>query len=121
MSSDTPYQVTFYTTRRGQSLLDEFLDELPESHLGKVYRWIRLLEQYGPNLPRPYADVLDGPIRELRVRYGHNQYRFFYFFHGKAIIMTHGIMKKTGSVPVGNIEQAKRYRQDWIERDAPEV
>jgi len=113
---ERPYKAEFYTTRRGESLVDEFLDELPESHQGKTHQWMKLLEEHGPNLPRPYADVLEGPIRELRVQYGNRKYRFLYFFHGKAIIFTHGILKKTGPVPPGEIEQAKRCMADWLQR-----
>lgn len=113
---DKPYKAEFYTTPRGESLFDEFVDELPEKHQGKIDQWVSLLEQYGPDLPRPYADVLDGPIRELRVQFGNYKYRFLYFIHGKVIVITHGILKKTGPVPVEEIDRAKRYRQDWLDR-----
>lgn len=71
----------------------------------------------GPNLPRPYADIVRGKIRELRVSFGSNEYRFLYFFFGKRIIITHGFLKKTDRVPEGEIERAERIMQDFLERN----
>src|SRR5437016_14626255 len=90
------YSLEFYTTHRGESLVDEFLDKLPLRHRTKILQWFEKLTEYGPNLPRPYADVLDGAIRELRIQFGHHHYRFLYFFHFKNIVLTHGFLKKTG-------------------------
>ena len=68
----------------------------------------------GPNLKRPYADVLSHGIRELRVVFGSNQYRGLYcFFHRDFIIVTHGFMKKSDAVPIGEIERALLYKRDF--------
>lgn len=109
-----PYKVEFYTTARGHCPVDEFLDALPTKHRAKVERWIEELEKYGPDLPRPYADVLDGPIRELRIQFGHLKYRILYFISDRTVLLTHGIVKKTGPVPSDDIDRAKRYRMDWL-------
>ncbi len=117
MSGVIGYRVEFYVSLRGESFIDEFLDGVPEKHRGKVLQWMDQLQRLGPNLPRPYADVLDGPIRELRVQFGHHKYRFLYFFHHKAIVFTHGFLKKTSAVPLEEIERAKRLRMDWLKRN----
>ncbi len=111
-----PYEVELYTDANGGCPLDDFLDQMPMKHKAKVQKFVQVLEEQGPGLPRPYADVLDGPIRELRVPFGNLQYRIFYFFYGKVIIMTHGMIKKTGPVPVGEIERAKRFMTHWLDR-----
>ena len=74
------------------------------------------LEQEGPNLPRPFADIIKGKIRELRVRFGSNNYRFLYFFFNKKIIITHGFLKKTSKIFPGEIEKAERIREDFLKR-----
>jgi hypothetical protein len=80
-------------------------------------RWLALLEEKGPALPRPYADVLDGPIRELRVGYGHMAIRLLYFFHGnRIIVVAYGFLKKTRAVPVEEILRAHRAHADWLVR-----
>ncbi|MBU1122881.1 MAG: type II toxin-antitoxin system RelE/ParE family toxin [Candidatus Omnitrophica bacterium] len=67
-------------------------------------------------MPRPYADVVQGKIRELRIRFGSNFYRFLYFFFGKKIIITHGFSKKTDNIPQREIVRAERLMQDFLER-----
>ena len=74
------------------------------------------LEKDGPDLPRPYADVLRGKIRELRVGYGSLKIRFLYFFEGKSIVLVSGFLKKTSAVPVEEIDRAERRMTDWLNR-----
>ena len=80
----------------------------------KAAAWIGLLQEKGPNLQRPYADLLDEPIRELRVSFGRLEIRLLYFIHGKSIVLTHGFVKKTQKTPREEIDMAKRYRNDWL-------
>jgi hypothetical protein len=101
---------------QGESPVDEFLDELPEKLRGKVAKWIELLEEKGPDLPRPYADVLRGKIRELRVSFGHSECRLLYFIHGNRIVITNGFLKKTPRVQPDAIDRAERRRMDWLAR-----
>lgn len=110
------YKVEFYIAADDSSPVDEFLDEIAEAHRGKVIRWLSYLEKEGPNLPRPYADVLGNKIRELRIAIARHNYRFLYFFHGKQIVVTNAFLKKTDRVPQSEIERAKRHMADWINR-----
>lgn len=109
------YDVVFYKSARGESFAKDFMDELPEKVRGKFLRWIAALKVHGPNLPRPYADLVRGKIRELRVVFGATQYRFLYFFAGKQIVITHGFVKKTMQVPVEELERAERLMREWEE------
>jgi hypothetical protein len=59
------YRILFYTTERSDSPLDDFLDGLDKKSRAKVAAHISLLEEYGPHLKRPYADVVRGKFREL--------------------------------------------------------
>ncbi len=77
------YEVLSYEDSRGDCPADEFLDNLPIKIRAKIEKWIEKLEEEGPNLTKPFADVVRGKIRELRVAFGSNQYRFLYFFFGK--------------------------------------
>lgn len=82
----------------------------------KVAKWIDKLKKEGPNLPRPYADIVRGKIRELRVSFGSNECRFLYFFFSKRIIITHGFLKKTDKIPEREIERAQRMMQHFLQR-----
>ena len=113
MTENLEYEVVFYMRGSGECLMDEFLDSLPLKVRAKLMKWIEKLEAEGPNLPRPYADVIRGKIRELRLQFGSNQYRCLYFFDGKRIIMTHAFMKKTDRVPEGEIAYAKTLMKEY--------
>jgi len=110
------YEVIFYLDKRGRCPTDEFLDQLQSKIKAKIEKWIEKLEEEGPNLPRPFADVVRGKIRELRIGFGANRYRFLYFFFGKKIVITHGFLKKIDRVPVEEIERAERRMQDFLQR-----
>lgn len=59
------YEVIFYNDRKGKCLTGEFLNEMQVKVRAKTKKWMQKLEQEGPNLPRPFADILKGKIREL--------------------------------------------------------
>lgn len=56
-------------------------------------------------------------IFELRAKVGTDISRVLYFFYYEGrIVLTHGFIKKTQRTPAGEIEKAKIYRRDYIER-----
>jgi len=109
------YEVEFYENIKGECPVMEFLDGLQTKTRAKAAKWIDKLEEEGPNLPRPYADIVRGKIRELRVGFGTNECRFLYFFSSKRIVITHGFLKKTDKIPLGEIEKAERMMRDFIQ------
>ena len=110
------YEVEFYKDRKERCFTTEFLNELQTKVRAKVVKWIEKLEKEGPNLPRPYADIIRGKIRELRVSFGSSEYRFLYFFFDKRIIITLGFLKKTDRIPEGEIKRAEQIMQDFLQR-----
>lgn len=93
------YKVIFYSTLRGNNPTSEFISDLPEKVQGKIIKLIERLEEHGPNLPRPYADLLRDKIRELIINFGNLDIRLLYFFDDKKIVITHGFCKKTRTTP----------------------
>ena len=110
------YTVVFYQDETGDSQPLSYLGGLNRKHEAKAKKWLALLQEYGPNLPRPYADVLEGNIRELRPAIEHHQHRFLYVIHGKTILVTNAFLKKTQAVPKSEIERARRLYSDWLKR-----
>ena len=110
------YQVLFYQTSAGNCPCEEFLNKLPVKVRAKIAKWIEKLEEQGPDLPRPYADIVRGKIRELRLIFASNQYRLLYFFHGKNIVVTSGFIKKTDAVPENEIFRAEKAMCDFEKR-----
>ena len=111
------YQTLYYKTTRGDCPFQTFLDGTTDRVRSKFFKLLKLLEEHGPNLKRPYADALRDGIRELRVGLGGDQYRALYFFvSGRTIVITHGIIKKTDAVPAGELQRAINYKNDFFAR-----
>jgi phage-related protein len=63
---------------------------------------------------------LSGEIWEFRTLYNKTYYRLFAFWNKtdkihSVVISTHGIIKKTGKTPAGDIEKAERFRRMYFE------
>ena len=111
------YKVLFYQTEQGKSLVYEFVCALDTKTRAKVYRHIDYLKEHGPNLIRPFSDVVRGKIRELRVKFSHNNVRLFYFFFVEhEIVLVHGILKKTQALDPNDIEVAEKRMAEWMAR-----
>ena len=107
------YSVIYYESKKGVCSTKDFLDSLPIKAQAKSLKWFEKLEEYGPDLPRPFADVLERKIRELRVIFASNNCRYLYFFHKKYAVITHGFLKKSDKVPVKEIDKAVKFMNDF--------
>jgi len=68
-------------------------------------------------LNRPYADLLEDGIHELRIKLTGKQVRILYFFCYKdIIILTNAFEKHSGKVPKSEIRTAKKNRDDFLGR-----
>ena len=111
------YNLIFYTTERGDSPVDDFLDGLEKKARAKVAAYLSLLEEEGPHLKRPYADIVRGKIRELRIHYSSDHYRILYFFQMRdQVVLVHAFSKKTKQLRENDIKLAERRMNDWILR-----
>ncbi|UTC43397.1 type II toxin-antitoxin system RelE/ParE family toxin [Treponema sp. OMZ 857] len=79
---------------------DSWFLTLDEACKEAVLERVLLLKQYGPNLPRPYADVLHGSkkyknLKELRNQTQKHVLRIAYYFDSarKAFLLTGGDKK----------------------------
>jgi hypothetical protein len=100
----------------------DFIDGLAPKHQIKIIRFLSLLEEMGPTLPRPYADFLRDGIHELRIKLSGDQIRMLYFFcFRKFIVFYIAFVKNRRQVPETLIERVKRYRDRFMHRMTPEV
>ena len=112
------FNVEFYETEKGEKPCLEFLNTLEVKLRAKAFRDMALLEEKGKEHRLPYSRHLDDGIFELRTIQGSNIVRNLYFFFvGNKIIITHGFRKKTQKTPPEEIERAKKYRKDYLERN----
>jgi len=98
--------------------VSEFLDSCKPEHQVKVLHFLELLEEMGPTLPRPYADLLEDGIHELRVRLSGDQMRLLYFFCYESYIVVYRALRKTsGKVPDKYIRETMEYREIFLSRN----
>ena len=95
----------------------EFIDGCRPEHQVKVLHFLELLEEMGPTLPRPYADLLEDGIHELRVRLSGDHMRLLYFFCFENYIVVYRALRKTASrVPEEYIRETRKYREIFLSR-----
>ena len=95
----------------------EFVDSSSLRNQAKILSLISFLEEKGPNLPRPYADLLEDGIHELRVKLSGDQIRVLYFFcYKNFIVLTHAFTKNTDKIPKSEIKKAQKVREDFLQR-----
>ena len=110
-------KVDFYELPDGSRPAEEFLISLPAKMRAKMARTVILLENNGPALRAPYSKPLGDGIFELRAQVGTDISRVLYFFYvDGAAILTHGFIKKTEKTPKSEIDRAKKYRKEYLNR-----
>ncbi len=111
------FEVNFYKQENGDCPVKQFLDSLDNKMKAKILKMIKLLQQNGNELREPYSKFLGDGIFELRVKQATDITRILYFFViGNKIILTNGFVKKTQKTPQGEIDLAKKYRDDFLKR-----
>ena len=113
----TEFNVKFYDKVDGTEPAKDFILELSVKMKSKMLRVINILEVNGPELREPYSKHLDDGIFELRAQIGSDISRVLYFFVVEGeIVLTHGFIKKTQKTPSREIERAKNYRTEYLNR-----
>lgn len=111
------WNIEYYQSGVGKVPVAEFIDSLDAKSRAGIARTLDLLEEFGADLGMPYARHLEKQLWELRIRHGRNRYRIIYFLAtGETFVLLHGFTKKTGPVPRGDIETARRRRDDYLSR-----
>lgn len=112
------FEIVFYSKADGTEPAKEFLLSLDKKMRAKMLRTITMLSDNGTDLREPYSKSLGDGIFELRAKVGSDITRVLYFFFvGGRIVLTNGFVKKTQRTPPSEIERAKRYRDDYLNRE----
>jgi len=111
------FEVEFYEKEGGEQPIREFLLSLDKKMRAKMLMIIGVLQDNGYELREPYSKHLSEGIFELRAQVGSDITRVMYFFYvGQHIVLTNGFIKKTRKTPSQEIEKAKKYRADYLNR-----
>lgn len=101
------WKIKFYESRRGEKVVESFLNSLGHPTRAKLARLMDLLEKYGPELGMPHSKIIAPGLFELRVR-GKEEIRIFYSFKGQLVYFLHVIKKQTQKMPQREIETASQ-------------
>ncbi len=111
------FRLEFYRSESGDEPALDYIRSQVKAHRAKIGRALQYLEDVGNAARRPQVEYLGNQIYELRIPIEQHQHRLLYFFHGRTlIVVTTGILKNEGKVPQAELERARRYRADWLER-----
>lgn len=115
--SETNFEVEFYETASGDKPALYFIKAQEAKMRAKIYKTLSMLEERGNELRMPHSEHLSEGIFQIRAQVGSDISRVLYFFVvGKKIIVTNGFIKKTQETPPTEIELAKKYRADYLNR-----
>ena len=115
---DFPFQAVFYDKPDGTEPAKDFLDSLDAKMFAKMIHVIEVLKASGTSIREPYSTHLSDGIFEVRAKVGTDISRvLFFFFTGQRFVLTHGFIKKSQKTPTSEIERAKRYRTEFLNRE----
>lgn len=111
------FEIIFYSKQDGTEPAKDFILSLDKKMRAKMLRTIEMLQINGYDLREPYSKFLGDGLFELRAKVGTDISRVIYFFViGKKVIFTNGFIKKTQATPKTEIERAKRFKSDYLNR-----
>ncbi len=109
------YKVKFFQNTKGEVPIIDYLEKTNKKERAKILKYVEFLKDNEGYLDEPYSKHILGKIRELRVDFGKNKHRIFYFtFIKKTIILLHAFLKKTNKTPVGEIKKAEENFKDAV-------
>jgi hypothetical protein len=111
------WKIIYYTKNDNSCPVKEFINNRKPKNKAKILTFLELLEEKGPNLLRPYADILEDGIHEIRIKLSGDQIRILYFFcYKNYIILTNPFIKNTDKILKKYINIAKKYKEDFLKR-----
>jgi len=111
------FEIIVYSKDDGAQPVYDFIRSLEVKMRAKVFREIELLKRNGNELKEPHTKFLEDGIFELRIKQGSDISRILYFFLiGRRIVLTNGFVKQSQKVPAKELELAKKYRKDYLNR-----
>lgn len=112
------FEIVFYDKPDGSEPAKEFLLSVDDKMRARLLKIIELLAQNGTALRMPYSEYLVDGIFEIRAKVGSDISRVLYFFViGRRIVLTNGFVKKTQKTPENEIEIARKYRNEFLNRE----
>ena len=112
------WSVEFYSDSDGDSFVLDWYGSLDDKTKAKLIWIFQLLETNGIEVGMPYIKPLGDKLYEIRADVNRNTFRVIYFLYtGRRFILLHGFQKKTQKTPEKELERARKYLEDFLERN----
>lgn len=97
-----------YERDDGESPVEDFVNALPTKVRARVRAHLTHLEAVGNRAAAPISEAVGEGLFALRVSVGRHEVRILYaFFPGQRIVLLHGFLKKTRTIPLRELETAR--------------
>lgn len=93
--------------------IEDFISNLDEMTVRRVYKLISRLEQLGGEIRMPYSKNIGDGLFELRLP-GSVQVRIIYAFHGGTAVLLNIFIKKIWGIPRREIEYARNILKQYL-------
>jgi phage-related protein len=96
-----------YERDDGESPVEDFINDLPTKVRAKVRAHLTHLEAVGNRAAAPISEAIGAGLFALRVSVGrHEVWVLYAFLPGQRIVLLHGFLKKTRSIPARELKTA---------------
>lgn len=115
------FEIIFYKDDKGNSPIEEFLDELGETNNLLYDQTLKGFEKLKNRAyhKEPLSKYLEPGLWELRIRSENNILRVVYTFKkGRVIILLHIFVKKQQKTPVGDLKIARKRLEQINSKEA---
>ena len=93
----------------------DFISTFSQEERGKIKRALDLFK-VEDRMPRHYIKFIRDGLYEFRVSYGNNEFRIFFIYDGKVIVvLLNAFRKKTQKTPDSEIRKAIRLKEEYYE------
>lgn len=107
-------KAVYYESENGQRPVEEFFSSLNNKTRAKILARIDFLEEHWHELRRPYVDIIEDGLWELRVQFARSKARVIYaYMFRDYIILLHGFLKTTGSILQADKLAARKRMLDF--------
>ena len=109
------WTVEFNVDRRGHSPVAAFIEQVPNRQQAIIAHYLKLLQEFGPDLAMPQARHIEGKLWELRP----NAYRLVYVLpDGQRCVLLHAYRNQSQETARKEIDRALMrmrglMRHDW--------
>jgi len=115
------YKITLYSTPKGNRPVEDYLKKLSQRHkkdeFSAVQLYVARLQKYGKDVNSYYRGTIKNLGKGLYELRPSATRVFFIFFQGDEIVLLHAIEKKRQDLPDGEIERARKEKEEFIRRN----